>query len=178
MHNVHKTAGGSPTAAGTHDVARFSPWDCAQAQALVAPMAGMAGALLPMLHRLQDTYGYVHPDAIRMLADVLNLSRAEVHGVVTFYRDFRQSPPGTHLIEVCRAESCQSVQGEEVLARFCDRLGLEPGETAADGSMTLREVYCLGHCAASPAVMIDHEPHGRLTPQQVDWLLDALESRA
>jgi formate dehydrogenase subunit gamma len=159
-------------------VASFSSWDREQAEALVAPLAGMAGALLPMLHRLQDTYGYIHPEAVPLLAELLNLSRAEVHGVVTFYRDFRQSPPGRHLIEMCRAESCQSVQGEAVLAHLCERLGLEPGQTAADGSVTLREVYCLGHCAASPAAMIDHEPHGRLTAAAVDRLLADLDQHA
>lgn len=157
------------------DVARFDPWDRAQAQALLAPLAGMAGPLLPMLHRLQETFGYIHAEAVPLLARTLNLSRAEVHGIVTFYRDFRLTPPGRHLIEVCRAESCQAMQGEAVLARFCERLGLAPGETAQDGSVTLRETFCLGHCAASPAALVDHEPHGRLTPRLVDQLLDRLE---
>jgi len=140
-------------------------------------MVTMPGALLPMLHRLQEEFGYIDHDAVPLLAELLNLSRAEVHGVVTFYRDFRQTPPGRHTIDICRAESCQAMQGEALLAHAQERLGIEAGETTADGAVSLREVFCLGHCAASPAVLIDGEPYARLTPQRLDSLLDDLAVR-
>jgi formate dehydrogenase subunit gamma len=158
-------------------LARHSSWDLGRAREAVAPLAGMSGPLLPMLHRLQETFGYIDRAAVPLLADLLNLSRAEVHGVVTFYRDFRTEPPAPHTIEICRAEACQSMQGEALLEHLRARLGIGPGETTADGRIALREVFCLGHCACAPSATIDHEPHARLTPAALDRLLDVLETR-
>jgi formate dehydrogenase subunit gamma len=106
----------------------------------------------------------------------LNLSRAEVHGVISFYHDFRTEPPGRHVLHVCRAESCQAVGAEGLLAHACARLGVELHGTSADGAVTLEPVYCLGNCALSPAVMIDRNLYGRMSEQRLDTLLETLES--
>ena len=113
-----------------------------------------AGALLPVLHGIQDALGFIPPDAVPLIADRLNLSRAEVHGVITFYHHFRDTPPGRHTVHVCRAESCQAMQ-ERALERHVKlRLGVDFHQTTADGVCTLEPVYCLGNCALSPAVMV------------------------
>ena len=139
---------------------------------IVAARRDMPGALLPILHEIQDAVGYV-PDALPEIARALNLSRAEVHGVVTFYHHFRDSKPGRHVVQVCRAEACQSV-GSEALAAYAERaLGCGFHETTADGEFTLEPVYCLGQCACGPAVMIDGELAGRVTPQRFDALIKA-----
>ncbi|MDR3384825.1 formate dehydrogenase subunit gamma [Cupriavidus basilensis] len=140
---------------------------------IVAARRDMPGALLPILHEIQDTVGYVPADALPEIARALNLSRAEVHGVVTFYHHFRDSKPGRHVVQVCRAEACQSV-GSEALAAHAERaLGCGFHETTADGGFTLEPVYCLGQCACGPAVMIDGELAGRVTPQRFDALIKA-----
>lgn len=151
------------------------PFEPQEARAMVEPLRGLDGALLPMLHRLQDAYGWIDPQAVPVLADLLNLSRAEVHGVVSFYSDFRSSPPGRHVIAVCRAEACQAAGGTALLERACGRFGIGPGATTADGRWTLDQVFCLGLCACGPAVMLDGEPHGRLTVEAFDQLVDAVE---
>jgi formate dehydrogenase subunit gamma len=131
----------------------------------------MSGALLSILHALQDRFGYIDPAAVPLIADALNLSRAEVHGVVTFYHDFRESPPGRQVVRVCRAEACQSMGGERLAAHIKERLGIDFHETSADGSFTLEPVFCLGDCACSPAVMIDGRLHGRVDPARFDRLI-------
>lgn len=134
------------------------------------------GALLPILHDVQHALGHVPDDAIPPIAHALNLSRAEVHGVVSFYHDFRHAAPGKVVIKVCRAESCQAVGGETVIAHLKRALGIEFGQTTADGQFTLEPVYCLGNCALSPALVIGNEIHGRATPDRVDELLRAARS--
>lgn len=139
--------------------------------AIIADHAGLPGPTLPTLHAIQQAFGHVPAEAIQMIADAENRSRAEIHGVVTFYHDFREAPAGRHSVRVCRAEACQAMGGEAVASRVAARLGLEFGETAADGSVTLENVYCLGLCATAPAAMIDERPCGRLTADKAERLL-------
>jgi formate dehydrogenase subunit gamma len=139
---------------------------------------GEAGALLPVLHDIQDAIGWIPPDAHARLAEALSLSKADVYGVVTFYHDFRSSPPGRHLLKVCRAEACQSMGAKALEERVKARLGVEYGGTSADGAVTLQPVYCLGNCACSPAVMIDGNLVGRVTPERLDRIVaDARAAR-
>lgn len=138
---------------------------------VVAVHRGTRGALLPILHALQEEMGYVPPEAVPLLAAELNLSTAEVHGVVTFYRDFRSTPPGRVTVRVCRAEACQAVGAQALLEHATVTLGVETGATSADGSVTLDEVFCLGNCALGPAVQVGDRLHGRVTPARLDALL-------
>jgi formate dehydrogenase subunit gamma len=141
---------------------------------ILARMRDMPGALLPILHAVQEEVGYIPPESVPVIAESLNLSRAEVHGVVSFYHDFRTEPAGRHVVHVCRAESCQSVGAEALLAHACGRLGVDVHGTTADGAITLEPIYCLGNCALSPAVMVDRHLYGRVTAQQLDTMLDSL----
>src|SRR5579862_1459694 len=131
-------------------------------------MQPLPGALLPILHALQEEFGYVDPAAVPVIADVLNISQAEVHGVITFYHDFRTRPAGRHVLHICRAESCQSMGCEKLVEHVENRLGVKLGETTADDGFTLKAVYCLGNCALSPAIMLDGKPFGRVSPEVVD----------
>ena len=131
----------------------------------------MPGALLPMLHALQDEFGYVPSDAFPLLADALNISRAEVVGVVRFYHDFREAPGGRHVLKVCRAESCQAMGCDALIGHIESSLGIELGGTTADGALTVEEVFCLGNCALSPAVMLDGRLHGRVSTVSADRLI-------
>ncbi|WP_184431989.1 formate dehydrogenase subunit gamma [Roseospira goensis] len=147
-----------------------SPWAEDTARAVLAPHVGTPGALLPMLHALQETFGCIDESAVPLLADTLNLSRAEVHGVIGFYHDFRRTRPGRHIIKVCRAEACQAVGAESLLDHVRRSLRVDDGGTTADDAFTLQVVYCLGNCALGPAVMIDETLHGRVTPARFDTL--------
>jgi formate dehydrogenase subunit gamma len=148
--------------------------DAARIAAIVAARQDMPGALLPILHEIQDTQGYIPDDAVPVIARALNLSRAEVHGVITFYHHFRQQPAGRHVVQVCRAEACQSV-GAEALADHAQRaLGCGFHETTADGQVTLEPVFCLGQCACGPAVMIGEQLHGYVDPRRFDALIRSL----
>ncbi len=138
----------------------------------------LAGALLPVLHAIQDKLGFVPPAATPIVAQALNLSAAEVHGVVSFYHDFRTAPPGRHVVKLCRAEACQSMGSERLEAHAKARLGVDFKETTDDGAITLEPVYCLGNCACSPAVMIDGRLHGRVTAESFDRLVAALAGTA
>ncbi len=137
----------------------------------------MPGGLLPALHAVQDALGHVPDEAVPVLAEVMNRSRAEVHGVITYYHHFRRAPAGRHVVQVCRAEACQACGGEALLAHAEKRLGCASHETRADGAYTLEPVYCLGLCASSPAVQIDGQLHARVSPERLDALVDALEAR-
>ena len=145
--------------------------------AVIAELKNEAGPLLPVLHGIQDALGYVPPDAVPLVADALNLSRADVHGVITFYHYFRDTPPGRHVIQVCRAEACQSMNGRALEAHVKSRLGVGFHETTADGTFTVEPVYCLGNCALSPAVMVDGELYGRVTPGRFDEIVEDWERR-
>jgi formate dehydrogenase subunit gamma len=125
------------------------------------------GPLLPILHAFTERYGHVTNEAIALIADVLNLTRAEVQGVVGFYHDFRRHPAGRHVIKVCRAEACQSMGCEDLATRLERALGISFGDTTPDRRVTLETVYCLGNCALSPNVMVDGEVHGRADEKMV-----------
>jgi formate dehydrogenase subunit gamma len=152
---------------------QLQAWDADLALARAQELAHLPGALLPILHAIQDEFGYVDKSCIPMVADVLNLSQAEVVGVIHFYHDFRQEPPGRHLLKICRAESCQALGCEALVQHIEQRLGVELGQTTADGAITAEAVYCLGNCALSPAVMLDGNLHGRVTSEKADRLIEA-----
>jgi formate dehydrogenase subunit gamma len=130
--------------------------------------------LIEMLHEVQSCFGLVTDDAARRLAAAVNRSRAEVHGVLTFYHDFRREPPGRHVIKICRAEACQAMGCRSLVRHAEQALGIAMGETTADGSVTLEPVYCLGNCALSPAVVLDDQLHGRVTTARFDELIEGL----
>lgn len=139
---------------------------------IIQPMSGLPGALLPILHAIQDAFGHVPAASVPLIANALNLSRAEVHGVISFYHDFRSTPPGRHVLKLCRAEACQAMGARALEAQLVSRLGIGFHETTADGSITLEPVYCLGNCACAPTAMLDDKVHGRLTLQRLDALID------
>jgi formate dehydrogenase subunit gamma len=141
------------------------------ARAVAANHGNRPDALLEILHEVQLTLGCVPEDAVPILASALNLSRAEVHGVVTFYHDFRVEPAGQHVLKICRAEACQSMGAEALVARAEDRLGIACGGTSADGRVTLEPIYCLGLCATAPSAMMDGKIVGRVTASKLDALL-------
>jgi len=131
----------------------------------------MPGNLLPILHAIQDTLGYIPPSAVADIAKSLNLSQAEVHGVISFYHYFRDTQPGKHTVRICRAESCQSMNGKALENHAKQQLGVDFHETTADGAFSLEPVYCLGNCACSPSITINDEVFGRVTPEKFDQLL-------
>ena len=130
-----------------------------------------AGPLMPILHAVQDRLGFVPHDAIPLIARELNLSIAEVHGVVSFYHYFRQEAGGRHIVHLCRAEACQSVGAKAVEAHAKQTLGIDFHGTTKDGAISLEPVYCLGNCSLGPSVMIDNRLHGRVSPQRFDELM-------
>jgi formate dehydrogenase subunit gamma len=138
---------------------------------IVADLKDRPGPLLEVLHGIQAALGYVPPAAVPLVAEGLNLSRAEVHGVVTFYHYFRRTPPGVHTVSLCRAEACQSMGADSLAEHAKQRLGVEFHETTADGRFSLEPIYCLGNCACSPAVMVDGRLYGRVTPERFDALI-------
>ncbi len=138
---------------------------------ILAQFKDRPGPLLEVLHAVQGAFGFIPPESVGLIAEQLNLSRAEVHGVVSFYHHFRATPPGQHVVQICRAESCQAVGGEALAAHARERLGVDFHESTPDGRFSLEPVYCLGLCACSPAVMLDGRPHGRVTPERLDALL-------
>jgi formate dehydrogenase subunit gamma len=133
------------------------------------------GALLPLLHAVQDALGYVPPETVPLIAERLNLSRAEVHGVVSYYHFFRHAAPGRRVVQICRAESCQACGADELLAHAERLFGCKANETRADGAVSLEPVYCLGLCALSPAIMIDERLHASMTPQKLAKLAARME---
>jgi len=150
-------------------------WDKSAIGAIAQELKDQPGALLLILRRVQDELGWIPEQSVPLIADVLNLSRAEVHGVVTFYHDFRHHPPGRHVIRLCRAESCQAMGAVALARHLKDRLRIDFGQTTADGNITLDAVYCLGNCACSPAITVDGDIYGRVTPAALDDLIASLE---
>jgi formate dehydrogenase subunit gamma len=148
-----------------------APWDRDVALRLIREHLDREGPLLPILHALQEEFGYIDTAAEPLIAEALNITRAEVHGVITFYHDFRREPAGRHVLKLCRAEACQSAGGDPLAARAEARLGLKMGATAPDGSVTLEPVYCLGLCAVAPSAMLDGRVVGRLDQARLDGLL-------
>lgn len=148
--------------------------DFGTVRAIAAKHQGMPGGLLPALRAVQDTLGHVPDEAVPVLAETFNLSRAEVHGVVTYYHHFRRTPPGLHVVEICRAEACKACGADDLLARAEALLACASHETRSDGAVTVQPVYCLGLCASSPALRIDDRLHARVTPDRLDTLLAPL----
>jgi len=152
-------------------VPNYTPWSAERTAQIVGEHQGIEGPLLPILQALQQEFGYIDQAAEPLIAELLNISRAEVHGVVTFYHDFRREPAGRHVLKLCRAEACQAAGGDELAARAEARLGVAMGNTTADGRVTIEPVYCLGLCSVSPSAMIDGKVVARLDAKKLDTLL-------
>ncbi len=148
------------------------PWSSARAEEIIEANLSLEGAALPILHALQREFGFVPDEAVPLVAEALNLTRAELHGIVTFYHDFHWSAPGRHVLRLCRAEACQSLGAEDLAERARDRLGIRWGETSRDGAVTLEPVFCLGLCACAPAAMLDGRVIGRLDQARLAALID------
>ncbi len=148
-----------------------TPWDKEIALQCIREHLDREGPLLPILHAIQEQFGYVDEAAEPLIAETLNITRAEVHGVVTFYHDFRREPAGRHVLKLCRAEACQAAGGDPLARHAETRLGLSMGRTAPDGSVTLEPVYCLGLCAVAPSAMLDGRVVGRLDERRLETLL-------
>ncbi|HZZ08869.1 MAG TPA: formate dehydrogenase subunit gamma [Candidatus Binataceae bacterium] len=146
-------------------------------EAIASRLKDRPGALMLILHEVQDRFGYVARESVPIIAHALNLSRAEVHGVVTFYHDFRHQPPGRDVIRLCRAESCQAMGAVALADHVRSRLGVGFGETTRDGAFTLEAVYCLGNCGCSPAMVLNDELHGRVSAARFDELLAERKER-
>jgi formate dehydrogenase subunit gamma len=136
--------------------------------AVVNELKGLEGPMLPILHGIQDEFGFVPGESLPVIAELLNISKAEVHGVVTFYHDYRNHPAGRHVLKLCRAEACQSMGGDAIAAKLQQLLGIGFHETTKDGSVTLEPVYCLGLCACAPSAMLDGEVIGRLDADKIE----------
>ena len=135
---------------------------------------GMEGSLLPILHAIQADFGYVPQAALPIIAQDLNLSRAEVHGVMSFYHDFRENPAGNHVLKLCRAEACQAMGADRVAAHAQKALGIEWHETTKDGQITLEPVFCLGLCACAPAALVDGKVVGRVDEARLDAIIEGV----
>lgn len=158
-----------------------SSYDEAQREAVLQvcrELKAVAGPLLPILHAVQAALGYIPEDAVPLIASELNLTRAEVHGVVSFYHYFRREPPGRHVIHVCRAEACQSLGAVQVEAHARQSLGIDFHQTTADRAISLEPVYCLGNCSLGPSIMIDKQLRGRVSPQRFDELVAQIRAAA
>ena len=149
----------------------FEPWDETRGAEIIAKHTALEGATLVILHALQEAFGYVPEPSIPMVASALNLSRAEVHGVFTFYHGFRHQPAGRHVLKLCRAEACQAAGGDALAARAETKLGISLGHTTADERVTLEPIYCLGLCATAPSAMLDGRVIGRLDEARLDALV-------
>jgi formate dehydrogenase subunit gamma len=145
---------------------------------IIAALKDKPGALLPILHGVQNTLGYIPADSVPDIATALNLSRAEVHGVISFYHYFRDTPPGEQTIHLCRAESCQAMGGKQLEEHVKNKLGIDFHETTADGKFSLEAVYCLGNCACSPAMQVGKEIYGRVSADSFDAVIDNIEASA
>lgn len=152
--------------------------DIAEAQAIIDRVAQqpIRGTLLPLLHALQEEFGFVDPRAVPLIADALNLSRAEVHGVISFYHDFRTEPPARHVVRLCCAESCQARGSAAVEAELSRRLGVAMGHARKDGQVALEPVYCLGLCAIGPNAMINGRPVARIDETAIEAIASEVEA--
>lgn len=165
-----------PMSPDTHD---SSPSDAATqqlARRVLQRYEGQQGNLLPVLHAIQHALGYIPAAIVPILGEALQLSRAEIHGVISFYPHFRQTPAAPVVLEICRAEACQSMGGDALAEHAKNKLGCDFHGTTKNGAITLAPVYCLGLCAQSPTVMINGQPHARMTPAKLDQLLQAQEA--
>ncbi|HTZ71412.1 MAG TPA: formate dehydrogenase subunit gamma [Acetobacteraceae bacterium] len=148
-------------------MADYEPWDAERARGIIAELATLEGATLPILHALQASFGHIHADAIPLIAVALNISRAEVHGCITFYHDFRPAPTGRHVVKLCRAEACQAVGADALHATLLKDLGVAWHGTTSDGGVTVEPVFCLGLCACGPSALVDDAPLARLTAEKL-----------
>jgi len=158
-------------------MAIFEDWSEARGRAIIADHKAQEGAALPILHALQEAFGHIPRDAVPIVAEALNLTRAEIHGIVSFYHDFREAPPGAHVLKLCRAEACQSMGADALAQQTRDQLRVDWGETTADGQVTLEPVFCLGLCACAPAAMFDGKLLGALDPARLGALLDRARNK-
>jgi formate dehydrogenase subunit gamma len=147
-------------------------WNQKRTEEIIEEHRSLEGAALPILHALQAEFGYIDRAAVQLLADALNLSRAEVHGIVSFYHDFRETPPGGHVLKLCRAEACQSMGAETIADAARERLQIDWNETTPDGRVTLEPVFCLGLCACAPAAMLDGRVFGRVDQARLASLIN------
>ena len=154
-------------------MAEVVPWNASRAGEIIAAHAAMLGPALPILHALQAEFGSLPAEATAVIAEALNRTQAEIHGIITFYHDFRRTPPGRRVLRICRAEACQSMGEAAISAAILARLGIGWGETTEDGAVTVEAVYCLGLCACAPAALLDGEPLGRLTAASLTAALTA-----
>jgi formate dehydrogenase subunit gamma len=154
----------------------YEAWNTGKATEIIAGFAGRDGAALPILHALQECFGYIDKAIVPVMADALNLSRAEIHGTISFYHDFRDHPPGRHTLKLCRAEACQSRGAVALHKQVMERLGVEWHGTTVDGAITVQPVFCLGLCANAPAALVDDEPIGNLDGSSIDAMI--AEARA
>jgi formate dehydrogenase subunit gamma len=154
------------------------PDEAARLNAILDRWRTTPGALLPILHDVQAEFGHIPANAVGPIAHALHQSRAEIHGVISFYHDFRRTPAGRHVLKICQAESCQAVGSRALTAHVERQLGCRLGATSADGAVTIEPVYCLGNCACSPAVLFDGELHGRVDAEQIDRLLQQARARS
>jgi formate dehydrogenase subunit gamma len=152
--------------------------DAMRINVIVAAHRHQPGALLPILHAVQNALGFIPGAAVPLIADALDQTRAEVHGVISFYHHFRSQPPGRHIVQVCRAEACQAVGARALEAHARQTLGIDFHETSTDGTITLEAVYCLGNCACGPSLRIDDDIIGRVSNERFDELIEALRSPA
>ncbi|MBX9930283.1 MAG: formate dehydrogenase subunit gamma [Methylobacterium sp.] len=149
----------------------YEPWSATRAAGIIAEHSHLEGATLPILHALQEAFGYVDEGAVPLIADALNLSRAEIHGCITFYHDFRREPAGRHQVKLCRAEACQAMGSDALHAEILGRLGVDWHGTTSDGRITVEPVYCLGLCANGPGALVDDMPVARLTTDGLESAL-------
>lgn len=164
----------SPQARVTESSAHSEDWSPALIQAVVTELKDTPGALLPILHRIQQQLGHIPEAAIPIIADGLQQTRADVYGVISFYHHFRTQPPGRHVLQVCRAEACQAMGSRKLENHIKSRLGLDYHQTGLDQEFTLEPVYCLGNCACAPSIRVNDRIHGRMTADKFDRLTDQL----
>jgi formate dehydrogenase subunit gamma len=157
-------------------MSKASAWNVERAREIIAEHAGLEGPMLPILHALQEEFGCISHAAVQLIAQSLNLSRADVHGVVTFYHDFHSEPRGSHLLQLCRGEACQSMGSEHLAANVLSKLGISWHGTTSGGEVTVEPVYCLGLCATSPSAMLDGEPLGHLDESKIAGALKEAQS--
>ena len=157
---------------------KYRDWDPDLAREAVQGYVQRPGALIEALHRLQEMFGYVDDDAIIMLASMFNLTRADVHGVASFYHDFKRARPGRYVVKVCQAEACQAMGSEQLTGEIKAHLGVGFHETTADGEFTLEPVYCLGNCACSPNIMVEKQVYARMSIDRFKTLTEALAKEA
>ncbi|MCV6612936.1 MAG: formate dehydrogenase subunit gamma [Amphritea sp.] len=148
-----------------------------QVAEVITSLQDKPGALLPILHGIQDQLGYIPTDAVPMIAEALNQSRAEIHGVISFYHQFRTTPPGKHTVEICRAEACQAMGSRQLEAHAKEALGVDYHQTTSDRRISLEAVYCLGNCACAPSVRVNDDIVGRVDADKFDKLVEKLKTQ-